>query len=608
MAEKTVKDEAGSLIEDYAMIGDTETIALVSNDGSIDWFCAPRFDSAASFARLLGDSNNGFWKISPEGGGRAVRRTYREGTLVLETEFETPTGTVRITDCMPVRDRNVNIIRRVEGLRGTVEMRMELAIRFDYGSVIPWVRRLDDQEVAIAGPEALALSTPIKIRGERFKSVATFTVNEGDQVPFVLTWFPSHHVLPKPLDVNKEIAKTDAWWKSWSSQSTYTGKWAELVQRSAITLKALTYEPTGGIIAAGTTSLPEWIGSVRNWDYRYCWLRDATFSLYALMSLGYRHEAEKWRDWLLRAVAGAPDKIQIMYGAAGERRLEEYEVDWLSGYENSTPVRVGNAAANQFQLDVYGEVFDAMHQTVKVGLLPSPTLWPLLLATLGFVEEVWKEPDDGIWEMRGERKHFTHSKVMAWVAFDRAIKSTKARELPVDVEPWVVIRDQIHAQVCEKGFDKERNTFVQSYGSTHLDASCLMLALVGFLPATDPRIVGTADAIAKELMVDGFVQRYKSDSGVDGLPKGEGAFLPCSFWLADNYALMGRNDEALELFERLIGLVNDVGLIAEEYDAKSGRMLGNFPQAMTHVSLINTAYNLSGVTGPAHTRSGTATS
>jgi GH15 family glucan-1,4-alpha-glucosidase len=603
-----MEDERSSLIEDYAIIGDTETVAVVANDGSIDWFCAPRFDSGACFARLLGNNDNGFWKIAPVEGGRASRRSYREGTLVLETDFETPTGSVRITDCMPIRDHNINIVRRCTGLSGSVDMRMDLSIRFDYGSVVPWVRNIDNKIVAIAGPEALCLSTPVEIKGERFHNVAKFTVNEGDEVPFVLTWFQSHHAIPKTIDANKAIAETTVWWKKWSDKSTYSGKWADLVQRSAITLKALTYNPTGGIIAAGTTSLPEWIGSVRNWDYRYCWLRDATFSLYALMSLGYRDEAEKWRDWLLRSVAGAPDKIQIMYGAAGERRLEEYEVDWLSGYEGSAPVRVGNAAADQFQLDVYGEVFDALHQTQKIGIPPSPSLWPLALAILGFVEEAWRLPDDGIWEIRGERKHFTHSKVMAWVAFDRAIKSVKAREMPIDTTPWEAIRDEIHAQVCEKGFDVERNTFVQAYGSSELDASLLMLPLVGFLPATDPRIVGTADAIASELMVDGFVQRYKSASGVDGLPEGEGAFLPCSFWLADNYSLMGRTEEAHALFERLIALVNDVGLIAEEYDAKASRMLGNFPQAMTHVSLINTAYNLSGSTGPAHVRSGSAKS
>ena len=589
------------------MLGDTQTAALVADDGSVDWLCAPRFDSPACFAALLGTPDHGRWLLGPAAGGRASARRYREDTLVLETDFETPEGAVRIVDCMPIRDRNVDVVRVVEGVRGRVPMRMDLGIRFDYGSVVPWVHAVDDAIVAIAGPNGLCLRTPVATRGQHLRTVAEFEVAEGDRIPFVLTWFESHRDIPKATDALRAVAETTAWWQRWSSRSTYHGEWAELVQRSAVTLKALTYAPTGGLIAAATTSLPEWIGSVRNWDYRYCWLRDATFSLYALMSLGYLDEARAWRDWLLRALAGQPEKAQIMYGAAGERRLMEYEVDWLPGYEGSSPVRVGNAASGQFQLDVYGEVFDALHQTRRVGLPPDPSIWPLALTLLDFLEDAWREPDEGIWEVRGPRQHFTHSKMMAWVAFDRAVKTvTEMNLVDVDAKPWEWLRDEIHAQVCAQGFDAERNAFVQHYGSQALDASLLMMPLVGFLPPDDPRVQGTVDAIERELVVDGFVQRYQTEGGVDGLPPGEGAFLPCSFWLADNLALMGRIDEARALFERLIALRNDVGLIAEEYDAKSGRQLGNFPQAMTHVALVNTACNLAGHGGPARTRSGIA--
>jgi GH15 family glucan-1,4-alpha-glucosidase len=594
-----------SLIEQYALLGDTQTAALVADDGSMDWFCAPRFDSPACFAALLGTPEHGRWLLAPAAGGRAARRQYRDGTLVLETEFDTPDGTVRIVDCMPIRDRNVDIVRIVEGVSGRVPMRLDLVMRFDTGNVIPWVRRMDDSLVAIAGPNALCLRTPIETRGQHLHTVAEFEVSAGDHVPFVLTWLPSHHDLPKRIDARRAVAQTTAWWQGWSARTTYTGEWADLVQRSAITLKALTYAPTGGLIAAPTTSLPEWIGSVRNWDYRYCWLRDATFSLYALMSLGYVEEARAWRDWLLRALAGQPEKAQIMYGAAGERRLTEYEVDWLPGYEGSSPVRIGNAASDQFQLDVYGEVFDALHLTRRVGIPPDPSIWPLSLTILDFLEEAWRRPDDGIWEVRGPRQHFTHSKVMAWVAFDRAVKAVKELRLDgVDTTQWEWLRDEVHAQVCAQGFDADRGTFVQHYGSTHLDASLLMIPLVGFLPPDDPRVRGTVEAIQRELVVDGFVQRYQTDGSVDGLPPGEGAFLPCSFWLADNLALMGRIDDAREVYERLVALVNDVGLISEEYDATSGRMLGNFPQAMTHVALVNTACNVAGIGGPARTRSG----
>jgi GH15 family glucan-1,4-alpha-glucosidase len=596
-----------SRIEQYALLGDTQTAALVADDGSIDWFCTPRFDSHACFAALLGTPEHGRWLLAPASGGRAARRRYRDGTLVLETEFDAPEGTVQIVDCMPIRDRDVDVVRIVKGIRGTVPMRMDLVIRFDNGSVVPWVRRKGDATVAIAGPNALSLHAGVETRGQHLHTVAEFEVTEGDEVPFVLTWFPSHHDLPRAIDAKKAVAQTTAWWQRWSDRGTFEGERSELVERSAITLKALTYAPTGGLIAAPTTSLPEWIGSVRNWDYRYCWLRDATFSLYALMSLGHVEEAKAWRDWLLRALAGQPEKAQIMYGPAGERRLTELELDWLPGYEGSRPVRVGNAAHEQFQLDVYGEVFDALHLTRRVGIPPDESTWPLTLTLLDFLEEAWREPDEGIWEVRGPRRHFTHSKVMSWVAFDRAVKSVSELALEgVDTTPWEWLRAEIHAQVCAQGYDTQRNAFVQQYGSSHLDASLLMIPLVGFLPPDDPRVAGTVAAIQRELVVDGFVQRYETEEGVDGLPPGEGAFLPCSFWLADNLALMGRRDEAQATFDRLTGLVNDVGLISEEYDPQGERLLGNFPQAMTHVALINTACNLTGVGGPARTRSGLA--
>ena len=594
-----------SLIEQYALLGDTQTAALVADDGSIDWMCAPRFDSPACFAALLGTEEHGRWLIAPAAGGRATRRQYRDGTLVLETEFDTPDGTVQIVDCMPIRDRNVDLVRIVRGISGRVPMRMDLVIRFDNGYVVPWVRRVSDALVAVAGPNALALHTPVDTRGLHLHTVAEFEVAKGDEIPFALTWYPSHHDLPHAIDATKAVARTTAWWQGWTKRSKYTGQHAALVERSAITLKALTHAPTGGLIAAATTSLPEWIGSVRNWDYRYCWLRDATFSLYALMSLGHVEEAKAWRDWLLRALAGQPEKAQIMYGPAGERRLAEYELDWLPGYESSSPVRVGNAASGQFQLDVYGEVMDALHLTRRVGIPPDPSVWPLALTLLDFLEEAWRTPDEGIWEVRGPRQHFTHSKVMAWVAFDRAVKAVTELHLEhFDTKPWEWLRDEVHAQVCAQGYDADRNTFTQHYGTSALDASLLMIPLVGFLPPDDPRVAGTVDAIQRELVVDDFVQRYQTTGGVDGLPPGEGAFLPCSFWLADNLALMGRHDEAQAIFDRLAGLVNDVGLISEEYDPKGERLLGNFPQAMTHVSLINTACNLSGMAGPARSRSG----
>ena len=582
------------------MVGDTQTAALVGDDGSVDWLCAPRFDSTAPFAALLGDDSNGHWLIAPAVGGRAARRRYREGTLVLETEFDTPEGSVRITDFMPIREKTVDMVRIVEGLHGHVPMNMHLTIRFDYGSTIPWVRDVHGALVAIAGPDALVLRTPVATRGVGHSTVADFTVRRGERVPFTLAWFPSHEDVPHQINPTRALSLTTSWWQEWSKNWTYDGDWPEIVQRSVITLKALTYAPTGGIVAAPTSSLPEWIGSVRNWDYRFCWLRDATFTLLALLHAGYQDEAKAWRAWLLRAVAGEPSDLQIMYGPAGERRLTESEVPWLSGYEGSHPVRIGNAASEQFQLDVYGEVIDALYQS-RVGAIAEREIntYQLILALLDFLEDAWKQPDDGIWEVRGPRQHFTHSKVMAWVAFDRVVRVLQNSQADGDADRaahFKVVRDEIHDEVCTKAFDADRKTFVQSYGSKNLDAALLMMSLVGFLPATDERMQGTVAAIQKDLTTEGFVARYSTEDEVDGLPPGEGVFLPCTFWLADNLALMGRVDEARALFGRLIGLANDVGLLAEEYDPASKRQLGNFPQAFTHVALVNSACNLSALT------------
>jgi GH15 family glucan-1,4-alpha-glucosidase len=586
-------------IERYALIGDTQTAALVGDDGCIDWLCVPRFDGAACFAALLGDASNGHWSIGPASHARATRRKYRDGTLVLETEWDTPEGSVRLVDCMPVRDQHVDVVRIVEGISGRVPMTMDLTVRFDYGSILPWVRTIDGTTCFVAGPYAVRLATPVPIEGRDFHHVADFEVAAGDRVPFVLTGSPSHLPWPQVPEPVAALNRTTAFWRDWSAGTTYEGEWSDLVLRSAITLKALTYAPTGGIVAAPTTSLPEWIGSVRNWDYRYCWLRDATFTIYSLLSTGYEQEATAFRDWLLRAVAGDPARLQIMYGAAGERRLEEYEVDWLSGYEESAPVRVGNAAHRQFQLDVYGEVIDALHQMRCLGVDEDPNAWALQQAILEFLESSWQEPDEGIWEVRGERRDFVHSKVMAWVAFDRAVRAVESFGLDGPLDRWRECRDHVHREVLEQGFDAERNTFTQYYGSRELDASTLMIPLVGFLPGDDPRVAGTVDAVQRELLHDGFVLRYRSEGGVDGLPPGEGVFLPCSFWLADALGMLGRTDEARALFERLAGLANDVGLLAEEYDPVSKRMLGNFPQAFTHVSLVNTAANLSSTGRPA---------
>jgi GH15 family glucan-1,4-alpha-glucosidase len=598
-----------SRIEQYALIGDTQTAALVADDGSIDWLCVPRFDSDACFAALLGNERHGRWLIGPAAGGRAARRRYRDGTLVLETEFDTPEGTVRVTDCMPIRDRSIDVVRVVEGVSGAVPMKLELWVRFDYGAVVPWVRSLDHGVFMIAGPNALRLTSPLKVEGRDMRHEADFVVRAGDKVPFVLTWFPSYHKEPPPaVDPLRSLGRTTAWWQDWSGRSTYDGDWSDRVQRSVITLKALTYAPTGGIVAAPTTSLPEWPGSVRNWDYRFCWLRDATFTLYSLMMAGYVKEAVEWRDWLLRAVAGDPSHLQIMYGPAGERRLTEYEVDWLPGYEGSAPVRVGNAASEQFQLDVYGEVFDSLHQTRHMQMAEDPNAWALQQAILEFLESAWRDPDEGIWEVRGGRRDFTHSKVMAWVAFDRAVRAVEQFGLDGPVDRWRAAAADVHREVCEQGYDADRNTFTQYYGSQELDASTLMIPLVGFLSPGDPRVAGTVAAVERDLVVDGFVLRYDSQEGVDGLPPGEGVFLPCSFWLADNLCLGGRHADGVALFEKLVGLANDVGLLSEEYDPQSKRLLGNFPQAFTHVSLVNTASNLSRAMQPAmHRSAGTTT-
>jgi GH15 family glucan-1,4-alpha-glucosidase len=589
-------------IEDYALIGDLQTGALVGRDGSIDWLCLPRFDSGACFAALLGGPENGRWSIGPVGEVRSSSRGYRPGTLVLDTTFETDAGAATVTDFMPIRDGYPNLVRIVEGKRGAVPMRLDLVIRFDYGSSVPWVQRLDEDLTAIAGPDSLRFTSGVEHRGEDLTTVADFTVREGQRIPFTLTWHPSHLPHPRAPDPEAALPATVRWWQEWSGRCGYHGPWKEQVLRSLITLKALTYAPTGGIVAAATTSLPEWVGSVRNWDYRYCWLRDATFTLLALLGAGYREEARAWRQWLLRATAGHPAGMQIMYGLAGERRLPEFVVKWLPGYENSFPVRVGNAASEQFQLDVYGEVIDAMSQARRHGLEASELGWRVGRNIFEFLEENWRNADEGIWEVRGPRRHFTHSKVMAWVAFDRAVKAVERYGLDGPVDQWVKVRDAIHAAVCARGFNGRLGSFVQSYDSDQLDASLLMIPLVGFLPADDPRVRGTVAAIEKGLMRDGFVQRYDTESSVDGLPPGEGAFLPCTFWLADNYALAGRYDEARQLFERLLGLTNDVGLISEEYDPQAGRLLGNFPQAFTHVGLVNTAYNLFHAEGPAAQR------
>ena len=589
-------------LEEYAMIGDFHTAALVGRDGSIDWLCLPRFDSGACFAALLGTPEHGRWLLAPAGEVRRTDRCYRDGTLVLETTFDTDSGTVSVVDCMPPRRANPVLVRTVIGRRGQVPMRMQLILRFDYGSIVPWVRRSEKGIRAIAGPDTVLVNSTVEMRGENFTTVAEFTVREGEQVPFVLHWHASHESVPAEVDPDEALRSTEHWWQAWSSRCKYTGPWREAVLRSLITLKALTYAPTGGMVAAPTTSLPEKLGGPRNWDYRFCWLRDATFMLYALLTGGYHEEAIAWRDWLMRSVAGKASQLNIMYGLAGERRLTEIEIDWLPGYENSRPVRIGNAAHQQFQLDVYGEVMDVIHMARRSGVAIEKHAWAAQCHLLNYLETVWQQPDEGIWEVRGGRRHFTHSRMMAWVAVDRAIKSAEQFHLPADLDRWRHLRRQIHDEVCTRGFDRAQNSFVQHYETKALDASLLMLPLVGFLPPDDPRVLGTIDAIQRDLTADGFVLRYRTEETADGLPGDEGVFLPCSFWLADCLALIGRQQEAEKLFERLLSLRNDVGLISEEYDVRQKRLVGNFPQAFTLVGIINTAKNLSTEHGPARQR------
>jgi GH15 family glucan-1,4-alpha-glucosidase len=589
-------------IEDYGLIGDLETAALVSRDGAIDWLCLPRFDSGAVFAALLGNEENGHWTIQPEGEFHSTERRYRGDTLVLETTLETADGAVRLVDCMPPRETNPDLVRIVEGLRGRVEMRMELVLRFDYGSIVPWVRSIEGTLVAIAGPDAVLLRTPVEHEGRNLRTHASFTVSEGQRVPFVLRWYPSNEAVPEAIDPERALDDTVSFWEEWAKQCSYEGEWHDAVHRSLLTLKALTFAPTGGIVAAPTTSLPEWIGGIRNWDYRYCWLRDATLTLLAFIRAGYIEEAGAWRDWLLRAIAGSPEDLQIMYGVAGERRLTEIELPWLGGYEGSQPVRIGNGASNQRQLDVYGEVVDALYQSRQKGLGPSDGAWRLTGKIFDWLEDGWREPDEGIWEVRGPRRHFTHSKVMAWVAFDRAVRTIErfGREGPVD--RWKAARRAIREEVLREGYDAERGTFVQYFGSDRLDASLLLIPLVGFLSATDERVVGTVRAIEQELVRGGFVERYRADeenADVDGLPPGEGVFLPCSFWLAAVLAQQGRQDDAVALYERLLGLRNDLGLISEEYDPERSRLVGNFPQAFTHIGIVETAFTLMRATSAA---------
>ncbi|MFE5260410.1 glycoside hydrolase family 15 protein [Streptomyces coelicoflavus] len=586
-------------IEDYALIGDQQTAALVGTDGSVDWLCLPRFDSAACFARLLGDDDNGHWRIAPKGADRCTRRAYRPDTLVLDTEWETADGSVRVTDLMPQRDRAPDLVRIVEGLSGEVTVHSVLRLRFDHGSIVPWVRRADGHRVAVAGPDSAWLRSEPEVHtwGQDFGTHAEFTVAAGEKVAFVLTWHPSHEPRPPLVDPYMSLEHSVEDWREWASRCRYEGPHRDAVVRSLITLKALTYKPTGGIVAAPTTSLPEEPGGVRNWDYRFCWLRDSTLTLGALLSAGYLEEAEAWRDWLLRAVAGNPADLQIMYGVAGERRLPEFELPWLSGFAESTPVRIGNDAVNQLQLDVYGEVMDSLSLARLAGMRPRPQMWELQCALMDYLATVWREPDEGLWEVRGGRRQFVHSKVMTWVALDRAVRTLEAHpELGGgDLDAWRVLRDEVHREVCEKGYDPVRNTFTQYYGSRELDASLLLVPRVGFLPPDDPRVVGTVDAIGAELTRDGLVRRYSTEGRrVDGLPGGEGTFLVCSFWYADALHATGRTKEARELFERLVGLANDVGLLAEEYDPVAGHQLGNFPQAFSHVGLVNTALALFG--------------
>jgi len=599
----SIRSDLPLAIEDYALIGDCTTAALVGRNGSIDWLCWPRFDSNALLAALLGTSEHGRWRISPADPMPRISRAYRDGTMVLETLFETADGRVALIDFMPIGCAGSSVIRLVKGLRGKVAMQLHLALRFDYGITVPWVTQLEDGSglSAVAGPSQVVLRSPVRLQGRNFATVAEFDVAEGECVPFVLTHGLSHLPTPPAMDWSPALRETESFWRGWSDRCSHVGPWREPVQRSLLTLKAMTYAETGGIVAAATTSLPEQLGGERNWDYRYCWLRDATFTLMALVSAGYRDEAQAWGQWLRRTVAGSPHQLQIMYGLSGERQLIEWEVPWLPGYRGAAPVRVGNAASAQLQLDVYGELIDAIYQGRKLGLAPVGSGWALQQKLIEHLEQIWEQPDEGIWEVRGGRRHFTFSKIMAWVALDRTVRDAERFKFQAPLDSWRKVRDRMHATICGLGFDSERNTFTQSFGSSELDASLLLIPLVGFLPADDPRVRGTIAAIERELMVDGLVLRYRTRADIDGLPAGEGVFLPCSFWLANNYKLQNRDAEAFALFERLLSLRNDVGLLAEEYDPHARRQLGNFPQAFSHLALIGTALSLHDV-GPAQQR------
>jgi GH15 family glucan-1,4-alpha-glucosidase len=594
-----------SKIEDYALLGDCETAALVGRDGSIDWLCWPRFDSCACFAALLGDRENGRWLIATTDKALRVSRHYRDDTLILETDFETADGAVTLVDFMPPRGKTSDVIRMVVGRRGHVAMRNEFILRFDYGSLVPWVTRMEDGGLlAVAGPDMVVLRTPVRLRGKDFTTISDFTVSAGQTIPFVLTYSASHLPPPVPIDAQKSLVDTEKFWRRWTSRCTSAGKWSADVRRSLVTLKALTYRPTGGIVAAPTTSLPEQVGGTRNWDYRFCWLRDATFTLLALMNAGFYEEARSWQAWLLRAVAGQPSQVQIMYGLLGERRLTEWEIPWLPGYEGSKPVRIGNAAATQLQLDIFGEVMDAFHQGRHGKLAVDEVAWAVQRALLDHLETIWDQPDEGIWEIRSGRQQYTYSRMMAWVAFDRAIKGAEDFGLEGPIERWRALRGRIHEEICHHAFDPKIGAFVQSYGSKNLDASLLLIPAVGFLPPDDPRVRSTIVAIEQHLLTDGLVRRYDTADARDGLPPGEGVFLACSFWLADCLLVTGRSEEARELFERLLALRNDVGLLSEEYDPQTKRLVGNFPQALSHIALVNTAHNLTRSERPVQQRSG----
>jgi GH15 family glucan-1,4-alpha-glucosidase len=581
-------------IEDYALIGDLHTAALVGRDGSMDWLCMPRFDSGACFSALLGEEDNGRWLVGPKEKPSKIVRRYRGDTLILETEFRLRSGIVGLIDFMPIRSNSADLVRIVEGVSGEVDMIMDLLIRFDYGSITPWFHKQDGASVAIAGPDRLTLRTKVDVIREDNRLRAAFRVRKGQKIAFNLTWSPSNEEPRAPINPMRALQATERWWKKWVKGCTIPGKWREKVTRSLITLKALTYRPTGGIVAAATTSLPERIGGVRNWDYRYCWLRDASFTLFALMSCGYVEEAREWLQWLLRATAGHPAESQVLYGVAGERRLSEFEVGWLTGYENSRPVRIGNAANQQFQLDVFGEILDAIHKWWLIKRRIADFGWALIRSMMQFLEQAWRRPDEGIWEVRGPRRHFTHSKLMAWVAFDRAVDLAERSEWNGPVEQWRAVREEIQQEILDKAFDRKLNSFVQFYGSHLVDAAALRIPLVGFLPANDERVRGTLAAIEKNLVVDGFVHRYRSSRKIDGLPEGEGTFLMCTLWYADVLHMSGRKVEARKVFERVLSIGNDVGLLAEMYDPKMKRQVGNFPQAFSHVGIVNTALRLSG--------------